>query len=280
LFIFLIGPVFMRFLLFFVFMNISFGFSAFSCFEESFVGDPYSNAMGSITIFSLHKENPALLTEARFPELVFTYKNHYLTSELNRWKASFLKPFQECTVNFLLEGSGYEHYNDLVFSSQIAKKISSSLSIGTGIHLHGLYYTGSYERLFTVLTRLGGSWANEYFLISLWSDNFLHAALGPQEEMIRYPISFVGGFRMALSEEARYAVEIENTDFTNWRVKAGFEYHTDIFAVRCGAYTNPLIPTLGMGIFFSGFTLDVGTQYSNQLGIVVGVGLKCVLKKE
>ena len=55
----------------------------------------------------------------------------------------------------------------------------------------------------------------------------------------------------------------------------GLEYQLyKQFYVRAGMQTIPLLPTIGVGYCFLGFTADVATVYHPMLGISTGIGLK------
>lgn len=55
----------------------------------------------------------------------------------------------------------------------------------------------------------------------------------------------------------------------------GLEYQLyKQFYVRAGMKATPLLPTIGIGYCFLGFTVDVATVYHSVLGISTGIGLK------
>jgi hypothetical protein len=258
-------------------MNILFILPVFCHAEELISNDPYSNSLGNISFYSRHKDNPSLLSNVAVPELILTGKNHYFTSELNDIKVSFLLPMGWSTASFFFEGYGYKHYNNLIGGFQLAKLISSSFSLGTGIQIRSLYYTGSDKRKYLIVPKIGMNWTGKEFLFSLWADNLLGKRYSSNFS-ISCPVRLMCGFRVFFNEEVQWGMEVENNDFYYWRVKSGFEYQVEHFAIRCGLYTAPLIPTLGIGFSLSDFMLDLAMQYHNQLGISLSYGLKWNLK--
>ena len=267
----------MRFLLFFAFLNISFsGLASYP--NELNSNDPHLGAMGAISIYSVHIENPSLSTLIDDKRLNISFKNHYWVSELNSWRCSFTSPTPWFATNISLSGFGYEHYNYFHAGGNIGKNLSSSLAVGMGVDLYSLYYAGIDGRKNNLAVRIGTAFTpNEKFLLSCWIVNPLQTGFYNQyDEKEKLPVQIFSGFRLLLTEETQWSVEVENNDFSLWRVKTGFEYEAKLFAVRCGLFAKPVVPTAGIGFSFSDFSLDISGQYHNRLGVslCLGVGWK------
>ena len=265
----------MRFLLFFAFLNISFN-SLASYHNELNSNDSYSGAMGNISIYSVHVENPSLSTLIESKRLDFSFKNHYWVNELNLWRCSFSSPTPWFAASISLAWYGYEHYNYFHAGGRMGKKLSSSLAIGMGVDLYSLYYTGCDDRKNNLAVRIGATLIpKEKFLFSCWIANPFQTGLYNQtDEKEKLPIQIFSGFRLLLTEETQWSVEVENNDFSLWRAKTGFEYGTKSFAIRCGLFAKPIVPTAGVGFSISDFSLDLAGQYHNRLGISICCGLK------
>ena len=264
----------MRFLLFFAFLNISFSGLASYRNDQNF-NHPYSEAVGDISIYSGHTGNPSLSTLIAGKQLDISYKNHYWTNELNLWRCSFSFPSSWFTTGISFSRYGYEHYNRFSFGGSLGKDVSSSVAIGVGVNVYSLYYAGCEGRKNNLSVRIGASFnPEEKLLISCWIANpFQTGFYNVHDEKEKLPVQFFGGFRLSLTEETQWSVEIENGDLSYWKIKTGFEYRTKSFAVRCGAFGKPVVPTAGVGFFFSDFSLDVSGQYHNLLGVSVSCGL-------
>ena len=262
----------MRFLLFFAFL-ISFGNPAF-CQAYFNFNDSYSDAIGGISIYSGHIENPSLATLIEEKRLSLSYKNHYLTNELNSWRSSFYSPMPWFAAGISLSGYGFEHYNYFNVGGNIGKNLSSSLAAGVGVNLYSLYYTGCDGRKNNLSVRIGASFTKKNLLVSCWVANpFQTGFYNEQDEKETFPTLLLVGFRLSLTEETQWSAEVENSDFSFWKIKTGFEYRIKSFAVRCGVFGKPVVPTAGVGFFFSDFSLDLSGQYHNQLGVSVGCGV-------
>jgi len=266
----------MRILLFFAFLGIS--FKSFALYLNDLDGaDPYSEAMGDVSIYSVHVDNPSLSALIDCKQLNISYKNHYLTNELNSWRCSFSSPSPWFSTNISLGGYGYERYNCLRIGGSLGKNLSPSFCVGVGTDLYSLYYAGYDESRKNNLTvRIGAAFnRDEKLLLSCWIANpFQTGFYNRHDEKEMLPMQIYGGFRLSLTEEARWSMEVENSELSLWRVKTGFEYETKSFAIRCGVFGKPVVPTAGVGFSFSDFSLDVSGQYHNRLGASLCCGLK------
>ena len=265
----------MRFILFFAFLNISFS-SLASYGNELNFNDPYSEAMGDISIYSGHVKNPSLSALVTDKQLNISYKNHYWTNELSAWRCSFSSPAPWFAAGVSFAGYGYEHYNCFSLEGNLGKNLSPSFAVGAGVNVYSLYYTGCEGRKNNLAVRAGVSFRREEkWLVSCWIANPVQTGFyNRHDEKEKLPVQISGGFRLSLTEETQWSAEVENDDFSYWRVKTGFEYRTKSFAVRCGAFGKPVIPTFGIGFFFSDFSFDLSGQYHNLLGVSVSCGLK------
>lgn len=263
----------MRFILFFAFLNISYSGLALYRNELNF-SDPYSEAMGDISIYSGQIKNPSLsLIEDK--QLKISYKNHYWTNELSSWRCSFSSPALWFATGISFSGYGYEHYNYFSLGGSLGKNVSSSLAVGVGVNVYSLYYTGCEGRENNLTVRIGASfYPEEKLLVSCWIANpFQTGFYNRYDEKEKLPVQIFGGFRLSLTEETQWSAEVENSDLSYWKVKTGFEYRTKSFAVRCGVLGKPVVPTTGISFSFSDFSLDLSGQYHNLLGVSVSCGL-------
>jgi len=271
----------MRFFVFFILLNISIDLLAENRNDLNLI-DPRSEALGKVSIYSMHTENPALLpVQCANNQLSISYKNHYLTHELNSWKGSFSAHTPWFTTGLSLAGYGFEHYNYLALGGSLGRNLSPSVAVGIGVNLLSLYYAGCEGRKNNLTVKVGTVFApNAKSLISCWIDNpFQSGFLNEHGEKEKVPTVIYGGFRLFLAENVQWGVEVENSDFSTWRIKSGFEYAIKSFAIRCGAFGKPVVPTLGVGFSFSDFALDVSGQYHNLLGISLGCGLQWKFSK-
>ena len=264
----------MRFLFFFAFLNISFNSFA-SGQDDPNDNDPYSGAMGDISIYSVYAGNPSLSTLIECKRLNVSFKNHYWTNELNSWRCSFSSPSSWLATGISLSGYGYEHYNYFHIGGDAGKDLSSSLAMGIGVDVYSLYYTGCDGRKNNLTIRIGAVFTPEKkFLFSCWIANPFQTGFYNQTgEKEKLPVQISSGFRLLLTEETRWSVEIENSDFSRWKVKTGFEYEVKPVAFRCGLFAKPVVPTGGIGFSFLDFSLDLSVQYHNQLGVSFCCGL-------
>ncbi len=270
----------MRFLLFFAFLNILFKSYAFYQNDLN-INDPYSDAMGDISIYSNHIENPSLSTLVVDKQLNISFKNHYWTNELNSWKCSFSTPTPWFSTSVSFAGYGYDRYNYFYAGGNLGKSLSSSFALGVGATVYSLYYTGCENRKNNLTVRIGASYnREEKFLLSCWIANpFQTGFYNRYEEKEKLPLHVLSAFRLFMTDETQWAVEVESSGRSSWRAKTAFEYATKSFAIRCGVFGKPIIPTAGFGFSFSGFSLDLSGQYHNQLGVSLCCGLKWKLKK-
>ena len=264
----------MRFFVFFILFKISINLLAENRNDLNLI-DPRSEALGKISIYSMHTENPALLPHTD-NQLSISYKNHFLTHELNSWKGSFSSRTPWFTTGISLAGYGYEHYNYLALGGSLGRSLSPSVAVGIGVNLLSLYYAGCEGRKNNVTVRTGAVFdPNTNFRISCWMDNPFQSGFpnehGDEEKL---PTVIYGGFLLFLTENTQWSVEVENGDFSTWRIKSGFEYAIKSFAIRCGAFGKPVVPTFGVGFSFSDFAFDISGQYHNLLGISLSCGLQ------
>lgn len=265
----------MRFLSFLSVLFFSFNCSAYYQNKPS-TPDPRCLSLGKTTSNSEQFFNPASSVLCRSPNLYVSYSDLYLQKELGEWRCSLVYPTRFFHTNISVGKFGYEHYEELTFSCGMAKRLSSKFALGYLLHLYDLHYSGCEENRFSLSADIGISYIpSRKFSFFFCIQNLIKAGVNESSEEITGQMPNVGflSSEIAITDNSKWTIEVANSELKDWDIRNGMEYKLEKFRIRCGFFSQPFSPTLGVGFKTHAFSIDVSSLFHMQLGYSFAVGI-------
>jgi hypothetical protein len=225
-------------------------------------------ALGNIKSLSRGLSNPACLAFREQKELGASVYNRFGMKELNTMSIYTLLPNRAIDAGVLLSTYGYEDYRLLQGRVNLAKKLSSSFSIGTNltcVNENSIlepesknYFSadaGLYYRI------------NESFEAAFITENLLHTS-NP------LPVICSLGISCRLLPDCFVLIETDYDFSKSLAVKTGIEYEIDgQFSVRAGFKTRPKTPSLGFAYTGIQWKTEVAFLLHPVLGLSSAIGM-------
>ncbi|MDR1631503.1 MAG: hypothetical protein LBR97_01220 [Dysgonamonadaceae bacterium] len=230
--------------------------------------DARALALGNIKALSRGLSNPAYLAFKAQKELGASVYNRFRMKELNTMSIYALIPNRAIDAGFLLSTYGYEDYRILQGQVNLAKKLSSSFSIGTNltcVNENSILEPGS-KNYFSA----GAGFyycINESFEVAFTTENLLHTS-NP------FPVICDLGINYRLLPDCFVLIET-GYDFRKYlEVKIGIEYEiAGQFSVRAGFRNQPKTPSMGFAYTGTRWKTEVAFLLHPILGLSSAIGV-------
>lgn len=240
--------------------------------------DMRSIGMGECGVTQSFLFNPALISHVRYKSIDINYFNRYGLKELGTINLSFSYPNNYLPIGVTISSFGYDQYRESMFRLFLGKSLNEKWSIGVSIQ-YSIIQTERMEEYPQYLsTDVGIVYSPvEKLLIGMLIMDFPSVAIKKEnietESFIGYSLQI--GFQWEVINNLLIVGNAETNKYTTLTGSAGLEYKLyKHFYVRAGMKATPLLPTMGVGYGFSGFTIDVATVYHTVLGVSTGIGLR------
>ena len=230
-------------------------------------------------VWSTHY-NQAGLANVRLISAGISYESRFLQSDLGISSFAFALPIKSGTFGLNYTGFGGSLYNQSKVGLSYAMKFSPDISGGISINYHNTRLGGVYggSNAFTfeagVLAKV-----TKNLQIGCHIFNPTQSKLNDyQDEIIPTVVRL--GLRYDFSEKVVTQIEVEKDIDFSPVYKAGIEYHpSDVLYIRTGISTNPSLPSIGIGLKFDQFNIDVASTFHPVLGVTPAFGLRYNLDK-
>lgn len=234
--------------------------------------------MGMCGVTNSSLFNPALISRENSKSVDINYFNYYGLKELGTVNVAFSYPNDFLSAGVDISSFGYDQYRESMFRLFLGKPLGERWSIGISLQYTLLqtklmeespqYLSADVGILFTPVEKL---------LIGMLIQDFPSVEILKKnadiESIIYYSLQI--GFQWEVINNLLIVGNAETDKQTTVSGRIGIEYQLiDHFYVRTGIRTTPLLPTLGVGYWLSGFVVDVAVHYHPVLGISTGIGLK------
>lgn len=234
--------------------------------------------MGECGVVQSALFNPAVVALDSYKSFDINYFNYYGLKELGTVGLSFSYPNNLLSAGVNISSFGYDRYRESMFRVFLGKSLTEKWTVGISIQYTFLqtelveekpqYLSADVGILFIPVEKL---------LIGVLIQDFPSVSIQKKEIDIESFISY--SLQIGFQWEVINSLLITGNMETNKQVtltgSVGLEYQLyKQFYVRAGMKAIPLLPTIGVGYCFLGFTVDVATVYHPVLGISTGIGLK------
>lgn len=240
--------------------------------------DMRSVGMGECGVTQSFLFNPALIGQTSFKSIDINYLNRYGLKELGTVGLSFSYPNDVLPFGVNISSFGYDRYRESMFRLFLGKYLNEKWSIGISIQYSILQTELMEEHPQHLSTDVGIIYSPvEKLLIGMLIIDFPSVAIKKENTEIDYftGYSLQTGFQWEVINSLLITGNLETNRYTTLTGSIGLEYRLyKQFCVRAGMKATPLLPTVGVGYCFSGFTVDVAMVYHPVLGVSTGIGLK------
>lgn len=222
--------------------------------------------------------NPALVCLDNAKSIHIDYFNKYGLKELGTVGLAVSLPNELLSTGVNISSFGYDRYRESLFRLFVGKSLTDKWSAGISIQYAMLQTELHEEQPQYLSTDVGVVYSPvEKVLVTLLIMDLPSVAIKKEitdiETIIGYSLQV--GFQWEVINDLLIAGTAETNKQTTLTGSVGIEYRLiDHFQVRVGIKATPLMPSLGVGYQFSGFTVDVATLYHPILGMSTGIGLK------
>lgn len=222
--------------------------------------------------------NPSLVCLDHAKSVDINYFNKYGLKELGTVSLAVSFPNELLSTGVNISSFGYDRYRESMFRFFVGKSLADKWSVGISIQYSMLQTELLEERPQYLSVDAGVVYSPvEKLLVTLLIMDLPSVAIKKEitdtETIIGYSLQV--GFQWKVINNLLIAGTVETNKQTTLTGNVGIEYLLlDHFKVRAGIKATPLLPSLGVGYRFGGFTVDVATVYHSVLGMSTGVGLK------
>ena len=217
---------------------------------------------GINSIFS----NQAGLADLKTTEVTVFGEQRFFISELNVLHAGIALPVSSGVFGLSLAYFGFDQYNEQKIGLSYSRRLGQLIAI-----------SGQIDYLNTRIAEYGnrGSFTFELGVQSDLLDDLTLAAhiYSPVEVKVNEDYSIPSVYRLGLayrpSDKVMITAEVEQDLDYEASFRGGVEYAAaEGFFLRFGAGSNPTLITLGLGYKKNGLSIDVGSGYHLDLGVM------------
>ena len=234
--------------------------------------------MGECGVVQSALFNPAVVALDSYKSFDINYFNYYGLKELGTVGMSFSYPNNLLSAGVNISSFGYDRYRESMFRVFLGKSLTEKWTAGISIQYTFLqtelieekpqYLSADVGILFIPVEKL---------LIGVLIQDFPSVSIQKKdidiESFMSYSLQI--GFQWEVINNLLITGNMETNKQATLTGSVGLEYQLyKQFYVRAGMKATPLLPTIGIGYCFLGFTVDVATVYHSVLGISTGIGLK------
>lgn len=221
--------------------------------------------------------NPSLLSLRKSKSIHLEYFNRFMLKETGTMSGSFYYPNRWLSAGVDISVFGYDKYREMMVRLLASKQLSERWSLGIAVQ----YCFLQAELLETIPSRISTDAGISFtpidkLLIGMLIMNLPSIYIGDKnidiEDFKSYLIQI--GFQWEVINNVLIVGSVGTTNTDSLVGNLGFEYTVfDVFRIRTGVQTAPLLPSLGVGYTLSMFTIDASVVYHSILGMSTGLGI-------
>lgn len=211
--------------------------------------------------------NPAGITFLDHPAISLNYIKHLLSDEISSQSIVGVIPFKNNYVGASFQRYGFSVYNENKIGFTYAKSFGEKLSLGLNGNYHQLkidHYGAStgFSIDFGVLYHF-----DTHFSIGAFTNNPSEQKFNSQIISAKIPTSFNLGASYLATNKVLIATTVTKIVNQSIDVKLGIEYKmVDLLSLRGGISSKPFKQSVGFGLNYKKFLMDMATNYDANLG--------------
>lgn len=221
--------------------------------------------------------NPSLLVERDKKSIHIEYINRYMLKELGTMTGYFLYPNPVLSAGVHISTFGFDQYREMMIRFLAGKRLGERWTLGLGIHYSFLQAETLEETGQRLSTDIGATYTPvDNLLVGVLIMNLPAISFGNKdidiEDFNTYLLQI--GFQWQVINNLLIIGSVGTDNEHTVLGSVGLEYTVyNSFRIRAGIRTSPLLPSLGVGYEWKGFTIDASLVYHSVLGISTGVGV-------
>lgn len=259
---------------FIIFLYLSFQYNSYAQinFSKGARASSLANSTGaSISFWSVLK-NPASTVYLNNLSVGVDIRNDFMVKELSTSTIAVLKPInKQSNLGVYFQRFGYYRYNENKIAISYSKKLSESTSISVKMY-DNTRSLNSDEQKYT--NHLVGF--NLGFFSKL-SDNIHIGSYYIYQQKNSQLTTSLSWFPIS---ELNILAEISKKEHQPFSLRSGVEYDIlNRIYTRIGVSSHPLDVTLGVGVYFSSFNIDISVVHNEYLGSGTGLSSSYIFNK-
>ncbi len=231
---------------------------ATTCIASPYLGtDMVSMALQNASSVQIYAQNKATLPQLGLYNAALVYSNQY--------------------VNVGLKGffHGFEAYNEFSVQASFGHFFKPYIAIALQVEYNGMYQSPKKEYLHSGCVSLGMQafpFKNMRVGFSVYNVSF--SAFKTENQTLPLPVIFRLGMGYHIAQKVLLTAEVHKAIDQPFAYSVGIDYRViKLLAIRTGLYIcEDLTPSLGIGLSFHRFCLDVGVQYHFSTGVNTAIG--------
>ena len=211
--------------------------------------------------------NPAGLSRARYYQAGIYFENHFLVKEMSLKAVTVTIPVWKGAFGIVLQHNGFSLYSEIKGGVTYGMSLGKYFSAGVQLSCIRINQSEGYGNKNIFSFDLGAQYqAGEHLTLGAHIVNPSSTTVS-KDKSERLPALIRIGILWKISNELLTTLEAEK-DLTHKPViRAGIEYHLvkPLYA-RAGIITNPTTFTMGTGLAYGSFRLELASSYHLVLG--------------
>lgn len=240
---------------------------------------PYVNisgySLGFIEASDYSYVNPANLSFSKDKKVEIGYFNEYELMQLSTYNVVYQQPSKTIDISVLMSYYGYENYNEMSCGLNVGKLLNRYISLGIRIAYFRLDYIDNQNTIGLLTADIGLRYIPvDNIEFSCLLINPFRVSYTAVDNVYNLPVSLIGGVKLVLTEYLNSYTEVRRNVDNTLNYKVGMEgVFYDKFFIKGGIITDPLIPTLGVGLKTRHIHIDTFFSWHQVLGISSGICL-------
>lgn len=242
-------------------------------------------ALGQTAAITPGFTNPAFSTAEGKRYVAANYLNRFDLKELSTLSAMAQVPNKYLNGAIYISHYGCTEYNEMRGAINVSKALSDGWTLGARVNYLRLHYSEEYSDKGLLTADVGAIYKVpqvEGLTLAALLINPLQSSTQIGKETTSYsadneltlPSAFIVGAAYKLSEDLVTQAEVDKESEEGLSAKIGVEYHPfSVLYLRGGLISKPLSPTLGLGLSFGTFDLNLGFAHHSDLGLESACGL-------
>ena len=229
-----------------------------------------------IRAYSMGKSSAALPTAANPAGVSLTrqgfaslgYVNRFALKELSSYSGCVAVPTRVLDFTAYLARFGMDAYNENKVSLAVSRRLTSRFALGVRVNYSVRQLADRDKNVHALTADLGMLvTATDKLTIGVVVNNPLRKGIVKGKTDEKLPVSFAVGAAYQPLPTLLLTAEVEKSSAERAWYKLGAEY-SPIAAldIRAGFLGAPFIPTFGVGVNLSAFTINVGAKWHTSLG--------------
>ena len=201
--------------------------------------------------------------------------NSFFIKELKSMVAGWRINGKNKDFSVLITRYGYQQYSELTCGLSVGKTLYENLSLGVRLNYFRMDFIDNQDNIFAVYPDIGINYKPvENLLLSMLISNPFTITYRAGNSNYYLPFSYALGMLYNVSNQLNFYIEAEKSYNIPFCFKTAFSWIPfKSLSFNIGFYTQPRVPTAGLGFYIGNIRADFAYRYHNVLGLSPSVSL-------